>query len=469
MSLGGKEGSRGYLYQTFASIFEVLCQNNWDKIYIEFESKNDKVDIALERNKKIFKSIQVKSSINLFTKSSIAQWLNDLIEDDVGANEYALRLIGNLETKSSDFINALQKYQDNNYNIIDLDEKSKKALKGFNLSMIDSKIVHFDVLPYGIENLTRIMRDALNEYTSQKDLSLTFEQSNIILETLIAENYISSLCNNGIDRTSFDSKIEEHITMLSKKDAMRKVIGIISFERGTEYLSDYADINLSLIDKFDKRKLKFGYDWDTDIYPILNTFLLSNTDPKYCYQIALEVQLSIAFVCGRILDSKSRISALPSNPDPMHKTEVWNINDSFNDAFSNYIVRDERVDINEFDTALIISITRDIKDNVNEYILESNLKIGRMITLTIGAPGPSNIAIVNGNHAYYLVNKVLDALVKRTTPEKRATLHIFASAPNGFMFFLGQQSRGFGNCVLYEYDFEGKDTGTYSPSFKNLP
>ena len=92
-----------------------------------------------------------------------------------------------------------------------------------------------------------------------------------------------------------------------------------------------------------------------------------------------------------------------------------------------------------------------------------------MITLTIGGQGPCSNAILNGTHAHYLANKVCDALVKRTTPEKRGKLHIFAAAPNGFMFFLGQQSRGFGKCILYEYDFEGVDTGTYSPSFKNLP
>ena len=116
--MGGKEGSRGYLYQTFASIFEALCQKDWDKIYIEYNSENDKVDIALEIDGKIFKSIQVKSSINLFTKSSVTKWLNDLISDDIGANEYSIHLIGNLEEKANVFINALRKYQDNEKDMV---------------------------------------------------------------------------------------------------------------------------------------------------------------------------------------------------------------------------------------------------------------------------------------------------------------------------------------------------------------
>ena len=71
MNLGGKEGSRGYLYQTFASIFEALCQDNWDKIYVEYTSENDKVDIALESDGTVFKSIQVKSNINIYDRVSI--------------------------------------------------------------------------------------------------------------------------------------------------------------------------------------------------------------------------------------------------------------------------------------------------------------------------------------------------------------------------------------------------------------
>ena len=62
--MGGKDGSRGYLYQTFASIFQALCQDNWDKIYVEYNSDNDKVDIALESNGSVIKSIQVKAGLD---------------------------------------------------------------------------------------------------------------------------------------------------------------------------------------------------------------------------------------------------------------------------------------------------------------------------------------------------------------------------------------------------------------------
>lgn len=469
MNLGGKDGSRGYLYQTFASIFEALCQKDWDKIYIEYNSANDKVDIALEIDGRIFKSIQVKSSINLFTKSNITQWLKDLISDDVGANEYSIHLIGNLEEKANIFINALRKYQDNEKDIDKLDNKAKNAVDDFDLSVLNSRSANFVVLPYDIASLTRIMRDSLNQYLSYKNISLSFNQITLILDTLIAENFISSLGNEGIDRSHFDSKLEEHIKMLSKNARICKAIGIVSFERYADYITDLTDTILSFKDKFNGRKLKPEYDWDSSIYQELEYFLTTNTNPNDSYQLMIEAPLSIAFVAGRILDPKSRISAFPSNPDPSHKSEVWDIDDSSDVSFTNFDVRDERIDINESDTCLIISVTRDIKDNVIEYISESGLKIRRMITLTIGGKGPSFDSIQNANHAINLVQQVVSSLAQRTTAERRANIHIFASAPNAFMFFLGQRSRGFGNCILYEFDLEAKDTGTYSTSFKNLP
>ena len=34
--MGGKEASRGFIYQGFAAVLEALTQDGWDKIYVEF-------------------------------------------------------------------------------------------------------------------------------------------------------------------------------------------------------------------------------------------------------------------------------------------------------------------------------------------------------------------------------------------------------------------------------------------------
>ena len=467
--MGGKEGSRGYLYQTFASIFEALCQKDWDKIYIEYNSANDKVDIALESGGSVFKSIQVKSSINSFDRNAIIKWASDLINDDIGATNCELFLIGQLGKSTIEFKNAIEALQENNNDKNKLGKEHLDALSTFDTSIISRKTLGIINYPFDLNILTDLLIASLLKYLSKKGFALMYDQLNLIVKAIVTDNFLSSLKSSGIEKSIFDSQIEEYVLMLKNRCFGFKAIGIVSFERGTEYLSGATETILSLKDKFDGRKLKSEYDWDRDIYSELDSFLKINTDVNYNYQLMIEAPLSIAFVAGRILDPKSRISAFPSNPAPSHKLELWDIEDSCNDSFTSFDVRDERIDPNEFDTCLIISIRHDIKDNVKEYISNIGLKIGRMITLTIGGQGPCSNAILNGTHAHYLANKVCDALVKRTTPEKRGKLHIFAAAPNGFMFFLGQQSRGFGKCILYEYDFEGVDTGTYSPSFKNLP
>ena len=467
--MGGKDGSRGYLYQTFASIFQALCLDNWDKIYVEYNSENDKVDIALERNGNTVKSIQVKSSVNSFDRSAIIEWTNDLIKDDIGDTECELFLIGQLAPSAIKFKNAIVVLQENNNDKTKLGNEHLKALSNFDISIIKGKILRIMNYPFDLSILTDLLIASLLKYLSIKGFALMYDQLELIAKAIVTDNFLSSISNTGIEKSIFDSRIEEYVLMLKNRCFGFKTIGIVSFERGTEYLSEATEIILSFKEKFDGRKLKPEYDWDRDIYQELDTFLKKNTDVNYKYQLMLEAPLSIAFATGRILDPKSRISAFPSNPDPLHKSEIWNIEDSYDATFIDFDVRDERIDINESDTCLIVSITRNIEDNVNEYISDSGLKIGRMITLTIGGKGPSFDSIQNAAHAKSLVQQVVESLAKRSTVERRATVHIFVSAPNAFMFLLGQRSRGFGNCVLYEFDLEAKDTGTYSPSFKKLP
>lgn len=108
--MGGKEALRGFLYQGFAAILKSLTQEFWDKIYVEYPSNDDKVDIAFELNGNITKSIQVKSSINLFQKSNITKWITELT-NDIPADEYEVILIGACDKNTKDFINSINDYR----------------------------------------------------------------------------------------------------------------------------------------------------------------------------------------------------------------------------------------------------------------------------------------------------------------------------------------------------------------------
>lgn len=462
--VGGQEASRGFLYQGFASVLEALTdKNNWDKIYIEFPTSNDKVDIALGTGDKVIKSIQVKSTINTFSKSDIMLWLCDLIAD-IDTPEYELCLIGQCGKSAITFINSIEKFYSNT-----LDNTVIKSLDGFNTDLLINKKVNFIILPFKIEVLEKIVRDSLHKYISYSNRMMSFDQISFIASATVNDQMISSTHGKGIDRKEFDEELEKRIFLIADKYSPKRIsIAVTSFLRGAVHLEDKT-MCLSLLDKFDGRNLKNGYDWNNDIYPMLKDFLISNTKNEHAYQVFLDTHASLAFAVGHVLDSKSGINVFPIQKTAMNGTELWDVKLSSKRCYSNWSISHEKLEENQFDTALILNVTRPIYNDVLEYIKENNLSIGRIINCTPNEAGATNFSIENGNHAATLANSIYTAIAQRSTVERRATLHIFSAAPNAFMFFLGQISRGFGKCVLYEYDFEQRDSCSYSKSisFKN--
>ncbi len=457
--MGGKEASRGFLYQGFASVLEALTdKNKWDKIYIEFPTSNDKVDIALGAANKVIKSIQVKSTINTFSKSDIMVWLRDLIAD-IDAPEYELCLIGQCEKSAITFKNSIEKFYNNT-----LDNTAVKSLDGFSTDLLRNKRINFVILPFEIEVLEKIVRDSLHKYISYSNQMLSFDQISFIASATVNDQMISSTHGDGIDRKKFDEELEKRIFLIADKYSPKRIsIAVTSFPRGAVHLEDKT-MCLSLVDKFDGRNLKSGYDWNNDIYPMLRDFLISNTKNEHAYQVFLDTHASLAFAAGYVLDSKSGINVFPIQKTAMNGTKLWDVKLSSKKSYSNWSISHEELEENQFDTALILNVTRPIYKDVLEYIKENNLSIGRIINCTPNEGGATNFSIENGNHAATLANSIYSAIAQRSTVERRATLHIFAAAPNAFMFFLGQISRGFGKCVLYEYDFEQRDSCSYSES-----
>lgn len=457
--MGGKDASRGFLYQAFASVLEALCQKNWDKIYIEFDSEKDKVDIALEKENKVFKSIQVKSTINTFTKNSVSKWIQDLINDDVGSTEFKLFLIGQCDDTANTFINSIMKFQSNK-----LDKKSQSSLKGFDTKIIKGMKIDFKMLPFDVGILEQIVRDSLNKYISSKNQTVTFDQISFIASATVNDQMISSTHGKGIDRKTFDENLEKRIFMIADKYSPKRIsISIKSFNRGAVDIEDET-MCLSLLDKFNNRKLKDEYNWNNDIYEVMKKFLLTNTNNNDAYQIYLDTHVSLAFAAGRVLDSKSGINVIPIQKSATNGIELWDVKLSSKRNYSNWDISYEIFDENQADSVLILNVTHNIYDDVVRYIKENNLPIRRIIICTPDKGEFTNFSIEDGNHAAILANSVYNAIVERSTEERRATLHIFASTPNAFMFFLGQSSRGFGKCVLYEYDFEQRGSCSYSKS-----
>lgn len=456
--MGGKESSRGFLYQGFASVLEALTdEKNWDKIYVEFPTSNDKVDIALEQQNQIVKCIQVKSTINTFVKSDIKTWIDDLIKD-IESPEYELFLIGQCDKSANTFIKSIKKYYEK-----ELDKEAKLSLKGFDTDLLDNKKIRFFILPFEIEFLERIVRDSLHQYISKSNQIMTFNQIKFIASATVNDQMISSTHGKGIDKKEFDEEMQKRILLVADKCPLKRIsIGVQSFTRGTENLEEDTESCLSLINKFDGRNIKGEYDWNKDIYTNLEEFLRANTCNKHAYQIFLDTHASIAFAAGRIFNSKSGINVFPIQKSSTNGTVLWDVKQSTERKYVNWDISHEKFNENQYDSALVLNVTRNIYDDVVKFIKENNLSIGRIMNCTLSDVGATNFSIEDGTHADALANSVYRAIAKRSTVERQATLHIFAAAPNAFMFFLGQNSVGFGKCILYEYDFEQMYSCTYS-------
>lgn len=458
--MGGKEASRGFLYQGFASILEALTdESNWDKIYVEFPTSNDKVDIALEQQNQIIKCIQVKSTVNSFVKSDIITWLNDLIQD-IESPEYELFLIGQCDKSTIIFIKSVGKYYERA-----LDNEAEASLKGFNTDLLENKKIQFFVLPFEISILEKIVRDSLHKYISGNNQIITFDQIRLIASATVNDQMISSTHGRGIDRKKFNKELQNRIFLVADKYSPERIsIGVKSFTYGAENLEEDTESCLSFTNMFDGRNIKDEFDWNKDIYADLKDFLRTNTSNKNAYQIFLDTHASIAFAAGRILDSKSGINVFPIQKSSTKGTVLWDVKPSSKKNYANWNISHEKLNENQYDSALVLNITRNIYDDVANFIKESNLSIGSIINCSPSDGCITNFSIEDGTHATILANSIYNAIGKRSIDERRATLHIFVAAPNAFMFFLGQNSVGFGKCILYEYDFEQRNSCTYSQS-----
>lgn len=458
--MGGMEALRGFLYQGFASVLEALADGgNWDKIYVEYPTPGDKVDIALEERGQIIRCIQVKSTKNFFSKKKIQDWINELIGDKESP-EYKLYLIGQCGRAAGKFINSVEKYYTNT-----LDGEAEASLKGFDRCLLENKRIWITVLPFEVVILKKILRDSLLKYISHSNRKMLFNQIDFIASVMVEKQMISSMNGNGMDKNEFDERLKDCISLTEDEHyRQRTLIEIISFDCKED---GEKALRLSFLDKFDGRELKEEYSWDKDIYTGLEEFLHDSTGIKGVYHLFLKAHISIAFAAGRILNSKSGINVLPIQKTANKGVMLWDVGDGNKADYCDWEIVDEKLQEGRLDSALILNVCHNIKDEVIQFIENRKLPIGRLISC-IPQGGATNISIKDGTHAYLLAYDVHRAISGRSIEERRAVMHIFAAVPAVFMFFLGQNSLGFGKCILYEYDFEQRNSCTYSQSMSFL-
>lgn len=249
---------------------------------------------------------------------------------------------------------------------------------------------------------------------------------------------------------------------IPEPDAYR--VGIRSFLRWAENLEDETDAMLDLLRWFDGRRIRFPELWQQQIYPEVQNFLAKTLRPGQRCHIHLHAHASIAFAAGYCLNSKSGIDVAVVQSIASGR-EIWRPSLRPNlDQYPTLTFTEEMLSEDGTDVALGLAVTQNVTPDVKTYIAQAKLPIRRIISCMVPCR-PSQQAVLDASHAKLLAEQLSDYLrTARTTPERQGKLHIFAAAPNGLVFFIGQLARSFGPCVLYEYDFDTSAPGAYQSS-----
>lgn len=237
----------------------------------------------------------------------------------------------------------------------------------------------------------------------------------------------------------------------------KELIAIRSFIKHAENLESEAEHILKLENYFEGRFLKEEYTWEGTIYPMIKEYLSTNCQSDKEYSIQIEANPTIAFLAGRTLDIKTA-----KDFSPVQRTDKGIIKWSKTESDIQYpqtICASKILDDEKNDVAVVIGISREIFNDVEEFLLLGKEKIGRIIDIRLETTDSANV--IDGRHAWLIANQIKNEIDKRVLKEKQGILHLFFACPNSIVFLLGRYSLPFGKIQLYEYDFNKQRTCTY--------
>jgi len=241
-------------------------------------------------------------------------------------------------------------------------------------------------------------------------------------------------------------------------------LGIRSFYRWAENMENETNSMLCLTKYFNGRYIKDIYDWKSDISRNIIAFIKENIVSGNSYNLHLDAHHSVAFFAGHELDVKSGISVAPVQKGYNGQKQIWRPSDiNLSGEYIDWMFKEISLERGN-DVAVAISATHDISEDVGHYINQAFLPIGRIISCFVDNKGPRATSVKDANHASFLANQVSSKMKTRNIKERLAHLHIFYAGPNGLLFFIGQFSKSFGPCTLYEFDFTKQTPGGYKPS-----
>ena len=263
------------------------------------------------------------------------------------------------------------------------------------------------------------------------------------------------------DRRSFREACDQEGILVTSTPAT-KVFGIKSFEHAFDHLEDRCEKVLNFVPVFDERYIRSDTDWSSKLYPDLTEFLVGTASNSDRLRLALDAHTTLAFAAGSILNIKSgRTIELEQR---ILSKSVWTAEDlPLDPKWPHFEFSITEIDPVRPEMSVAVGVTHDIEADVLTFVEQSLPTVGRILSC-IPNTGPGARSVVCGSHAFDLAETLVKKVVELRRGRKRRLIHLFIAAPNTFTFFLGQRQVALGPTLLYEFDFEGYESGTYRPS-----
>lgn len=286
----------------------------------------------------------------------------------------------------------------------------------------------------------------------------------------IASKFVTCKKTLFTKQTVLEECVRNGLINISEKTPKRfKVIGIRSFVKFTDTMEDECESFLCLTKYFEDRHVIDRAYWNKDIIESVRQFLydrLTNHGLRSNeHGLILECVGSLAFVSGYILPKKSGAKLIPIQKG--NQVELWKTSGVKNDDWKWDVSIKQIGSNNTSEVAVAISVTRSIIDDVATYLTDNAINVSHVVHYVNGS-GCGQSCIQNGDHASHMADSLQSSLTQIQTQLKCQKIHLFFSAPNALMFYLGRCGDALGEMSLYEFDFLHQRTGSYEPSI-NIP
>ncbi len=235
-------------------------------------------------------------------------------------------------------------------------------------------------------------------------------------------------------------------------------VAIRSFARSAIDLHDHA-ATLDLVPAFRGRYKAAEVDWDRDLAPRIRDFLDARITDHGKFDLYLDTHLSIAYLAGYLLGKTDADVA----PVQREARAVWRAS-GIEVSGELWTIREEQIGDGP-GLAVAVEVTRPTAEDARIYAAKEAPGIGRMLVLTIKS-GTGPTSVLGADHARALARDLARIVDERRTPDERTCpVHLFASVPVALAFLIGREGRAFGRSIAYEFDFDTRTPGGYTPAF----